>query len=143
MHVQRYVRVLLDEITDHRRQCIARLGVSGGDRQGAFLLVGEFLGDLLDAFDFTQDLAGGGDDALASWSDAGQVFAAACEDFDAQLVFEQADLLADTRLRGIEALSGSGNVEVVVRHFPDVAQLLKLHMNPSKQIDATGISDGI
>jgi hypothetical protein len=31
----------------------------------------------------------------------------------------------------------------VVRHFPDVAQLLKLHMYPSKQIDATGISDGI
>jgi hypothetical protein len=31
----------------------------------------------------------------------------------------------------------------VVRHFPDVAQLLKLHRCPSKQIDATGISDGI
>jgi hypothetical protein len=31
----------------------------------------------------------------------------------------------------------------VVRHFPDVAQLLKLHMNPSKQVDATGISDDI
>jgi hypothetical protein len=31
----------------------------------------------------------------------------------------------------------------VVRHFPDVAQLLKLHMYPSKQVDARGISDGI
>jgi len=71
------------------------------------------------------------------------VLAAAREHFDAQLVFEQADLLADTGLRGVKALSGSGNVEVVVRHFPDVAQLLKLHICPSKRIDATGISDGI
>jgi hypothetical protein len=30
-----------------------------------------------------------------------------------------------------------------VRHFQDLAQLFKLHMNPSKQVDATGISDGI
>jgi hypothetical protein len=75
--------------------------------------------------------------------DAGQVLAAAGEHFDAKFVFQQADLFTDARLRGVKALGGSGNVEVVVRHFPDVAQLLKLHMYPSKQVDATGISDGI
>ncbi|SOB54092.1 conserved hypothetical protein [Pseudomonas lundensis] len=31
----------------------------------------------------------------------------------------------------------------MVRHFPDVAQLLKLHMHPSKQLDAKGIGGGI
>jgi len=31
----------------------------------------------------------------------------------------------------------------VVRHFPDVAQLLKLHMHPSKLIDAKGIGGDI
>ncbi|MNT58745.1 hypothetical protein D3C72_1962040 [compost metagenome] len=141
--MQGNVRVLLDEIADHRRQRITRLGVGGGDRQGAFLLVGEFLGDLLDAFNLAQNLASGGDDALAGRGDTGQVLAATGKNLDAQFVFQQADLFADARLRGVKALGCSGNVEVVVRHFPDVAQLLKLHMNPSKQVDATGISDGI
>ncbi|MOA04376.1 hypothetical protein D3C78_1239250 [compost metagenome] len=117
--------------------------MGGGDRQGAFLLVGELLGNLLDAFDLAQYLASGGDDALTGRGHSGQVLAAACEDLDAQFVFQQTDLLADARLRGVQALGGSGNVEVVVRHFPDVAQLLKLHMYPSKQLDATGISDDI
>ncbi|MNM61788.1 hypothetical protein D3C81_730960 [compost metagenome] len=143
MHVQGNVRVLLDEIADHRRQRITRLGVSGGNRQGAFLLVGEFLGDLLDAFDLAQDLTGGGDDALTGRSHAGQVLAAAGEHFDAQLVFEQADLLTDARLGRIQALRCRGDVEVVVRHFPDVAQLLKLHRYPSNQLGVTGSSDDL
>jgi hypothetical protein len=88
VHVQGHVRVLLDKRTDHRRQGVARLGVGGGNRQGAFLLVGEFLGDLLDAFDFAQDFPGGVDDPLASWGDAGQVFSAAGEDFNPQFVFQ-------------------------------------------------------
>jgi hypothetical protein len=88
----------LMKVADHRRQGITRLGVGGGNRQGALFLVGEFLGDLLDAFDLAQDLAGSGDDALAGRSDAGQVLAAAGKHFDAQFVFKQADLFADTRL---------------------------------------------
>jgi hypothetical protein len=71
------------------------------------------------------------------------MLAAAGKDLDPQFVFEQTDLLADAGLRGVKALSRRGDVEVMVRHFPDVAQLLKLHMYPSKQVDARGISDGI
>ena len=134
VHVQGDFRVLLDEVADHRRQGIARLRVGGGDGQRALLLVGEFLGDLLDALDLAQDLAGGIDDALAGRGDAGQVLAAAGEDFDAQFVLEQADLFADTGLGGVQALRRRGNVEVMVRHFPDVAQLLKLHRYPSKAV---------
>ena len=89
---------MLDEVADNRRQGITRLGVGGRNRQGAFFLVGEFLSDLLDAFDLAQDLAGRGDNALAGRRDAGQVFAAAGKHFDAQFVFKQADLFADTRL---------------------------------------------
>ncbi|EGH47854.1 hypothetical protein PSYPI_38509 [Pseudomonas syringae pv. pisi str. 1704B] len=44
---------------------------------------------------------------------------------------------------GVKALGRRGNVEVVVRHFPNVAQLLELHMYPSKQINPMGIGDGI
>ena len=72
--------------------------MSGGDGQRTLLLVGELLGDLLDAFDLAQDLASGRDDALASRSDASQMFAAAGKYLDAQFVFKQADLFADTRL---------------------------------------------
>ena len=64
VHVQGDVRVLLDEAADHVGQRIARLGVGSGDGQRALLLVGEFLGDLLDALDLAQDLAGGMDDPL-------------------------------------------------------------------------------
>ncbi|MCY1177146.1 hypothetical protein D9M73_174430 [compost metagenome] len=143
VHVQGNVRVLLDEIADHSRQRIARLGVGGGDGQRALLLVGELLGNLLDAFDLAQDFAGGIDDALTGRGHAGQVLAAAGKDFDAQFIFQQTDLFADARLRGVKALGCSGNVEVVVRHFPDVAQLLKLHRYPSNQLDATCISDDL
>ncbi|MNG99284.1 hypothetical protein D3C79_584490 [compost metagenome] len=133
MHVQGHFRVLLDEAADHRRQGITRLGVGGGDGQRALLLVGELLGNLLDAFDLAQDFAGGIDDALTGRGDAGQVLAAAGKDFNTQFILEQADLLADTWLGGIQALRRRGDVEVMVRHFPDVAQLLKLHRFPSVQ----------
>ena len=131
MHVQRHVRVALDEAVDDRRQRVARLGVGGGDGQVALLLVGEFLGDLLDAFHLAQDLAGGLDDVFPRRGDAREVFAAAGEDLDAQLVLQQANLLADARLGGIEALSRRRDVQIVMRHFPDVAQLLKLHVRSS------------
>ncbi len=133
VHVQGHFRVLLDEAADHRRQRVARLGVGSGDGQRTLLLVGEFLSNLLDALDLAQNLASGVDDALARWGDAGQVLAAAGEDFNPQFILKQADLLADPRLRGVQTLRRRGDVEVMVRHFPDVAQLLKLHRFPSNQ----------
>ncbi|MDR6354763.1 hypothetical protein Q3H58_001434 [Pseudomonas psychrotolerans] len=127
VHVQRHVRVLLDEFADHVRQGVTRLGVGGRDGQGALAFVGELLGDLLDAFAFAQDLAGGLDDPLTGRRHPGQVLAAASEHLDAQFVLEQADLLADAGLRGIETLGGGGNVQIVVGDFPDVSQLLQFH----------------
>ncbi|MNQ46620.1 hypothetical protein D3C85_604420 [compost metagenome] len=133
VHVQGDVGVLLDEAADHWRQCVARLGMGGGDGERALLLVGEFLGDLLDALDLAQDFPCRGDDAFPGRRHASEVLAAASEYFDAEFVFQQADLLADARLRGIKTLCSGGHVQVVVRHFPDVAQLLELHRQSSKQ----------
>ena len=141
MHVQGDVRVLLDEAADHVGQRIARLGVGSGDGQRALLLVGEFLGDLLDALDLAQDLAGGMDDPLPRRRHTGQVLAAASEHLDAQFVLQQADLLADARLRSIEALRRGGDVEVVVRNLPDIAQLLKLHGDSSKRLSRPAIKN--
>jgi hypothetical protein len=49
------------------------------------------------------------------------------KDFDPELVFEQPDLLADTRLRGEEDLRSGRHIQIVMGDFPDVAQLLQLH----------------
>jgi hypothetical protein len=54
----------------------------------------------------------------------GQVLAAAGKYFHAQFIFQQPDLLADPGLGRIEALSGRGNVQLVVGNFPDVPELL-------------------
>ena len=42
----------------------------------------------------------------------------------AELVFEQADLLADTGLRGKQRLGGVGDIQALPGHFAQVAQLL-------------------
>jgi hypothetical protein len=55
------------------------------------------------------------------------VLPAAGKYLDTELILEQADLFADTRLGREKALGSCGDIKVVVGHFPDVAQLLKLH----------------
>ena len=67
----------------------------------------------------------------------GQVFATAGKDFHPKLILQQANLLADTGLRGIQALCGCGHIEVVVGHLPDIAQLLQFHSSSgAEQIPA-------
>ena len=55
------------------------------------------------------------------------MLAAALENLHAEFVLEQADLLADARLRGKQALGRGRYIQIVVRDFPDIAELLKLH----------------
>src|SRR5690606_34718575 len=135
VHVQGHLGILLDKAADHRRQGVAGLGVGGGDAQGATLLVGKLLRDLLDALALAQDLSSGADDSLAGRRNAGQMLAAAGEYLDAQLVFEQPNLLADARLGGEQALRRGRDVEVMMLHLPNVTQLLQLHRNPSRTDD--------
>ena len=130
VHMQGDIRIALDEGLDGRGQRIARLGVGGGDGQLALAFVGILLGDLLDAFDLAQHLAGGFQDNLARRGHMGQVLARAGENLHAQFILQQAYLLADTRLGGKQALGRSGDIEFVMRYFPDIAQLLQFHANP-------------
>lgn len=127
LHVQRHIGVFMGELADHRRQRIACLGMGGGDRQAAATLIAVLLGHLLDVVGQPQHLAGQLDDGLPRRGHPGQVLAAAGEDFHAQLVLEQTNLLGDPRLRGKQALRRGRHIEVVARHFPDIAQLLKFH----------------
>lgn len=127
LHVQGHIGILAGEVADHRRQRVARLGVSGGDGEAPATLVAELLGHLLDVLGQTQHFAGELDDGLPGRRHPGQVLAAAGEDLHPQLILQQADLLGDPRLGGVEALGRGRNVEVMASDFPDVTQLLQLH----------------
>src|SRR5690606_4453739 len=98
MHMQRNVGVLVDEPADNLRQGVTRLGVSSGDAQRALFLVGELLGNLLDAFAFSKDYTCDGDDPLTGRRHTRQMLATAGKNLYPQLIFEQPDLLADTGL---------------------------------------------
>ena len=124
VHMQRHIRILFNKAADHRRQSVACLGMGGGNTEVALALVAELLGNFFDALYPAQDFSRLANDNLAARSDAGQVLAAAGKYFQPQLVFQQADLLGNPRLRGKQALGGGGHIQIVVRNFPDIPQLL-------------------
>ena len=124
MHMQGNVRVLLNETADDRRQRIPRLSVGCGNTQIALALVAEFLGNFLDALNPPQDLSRLTNNDFAARRDSGQMLAAAGKHFQPQFVLQQANLFRDTGLRRKEALGGCGHIQIVMRNFPDIAQLL-------------------
>ena len=124
VHVQRHIRIRLDKTTDNRRQCVTGLSVCCGNTQIALALVAEFLGDLFDPFCPAQNLTCFTHDNFPARGDASQMFAAPGKYFQAQLIFKKADLFGNTRLRSKKALGSCRHVEIMVRNFPYIAQLL-------------------
>ncbi|EXI75276.1 MAG: hypothetical protein AW07_01177 [Candidatus Accumulibacter sp. SK-11] len=127
MQRQPHLRMTVDELLDHRRQCIARLRVGGGDDQAARLATGMFLADATDVLCVAQHAPGHLEDCPARLGDRRQPLATALEDAHSEFVLEQPDLLRDSRLRGVERLGGLGHVEAAALDFDDVTQLLQLH----------------
>jgi hypothetical protein len=120
-------RMLLHEALDHRRQRVARLGVGGGDGQRALIAGGKIRADALQVLRIAQNPRGQVEYHAAWIGDADQPFAAALENGDAQLLFEQANLLGDARLRSGQRVGGGGNVEVLPFDFDQIAELLEFH----------------
>ena len=127
MHLQGHLRVGAAELAHHGRQRVTGLGMGGGNGQQASSFVPVFIGHQLDAVHLAQHLAGPLQNDLANGRDIGELLALAGKDLDAEFVFQQANLLADARLGGEQAFSRLGNVQAVLGHFPNVAQLLELH----------------
>ena len=73
------------------------------DRKFALVLIFMFLGNLSDIRDLIQDIASDVDNVLAGRGNLSQMFATAVEYLHTQFIFQHTDLLADTRLRGIQA----------------------------------------
>src|SRR5690606_9114154 len=124
VHVQGNIRVFFNKTLNNRRQRIAGLSVGGGDAQVTLALITEFLGNLLDALYPAQNLPGFTNDDFATRGDASQVLPASGKDLQPQLILKQADLLGYAGLRREKALSSGGHVQIMVRNFPDITQLL-------------------
>jgi len=108
--------------------------MGGADRERAAILVAVLVRDALDVLDFAQHANGAIDNLLACGSDLGQGASAAHENAKAQLVFQQLDLLAHRRLRGVQFLRGGGDVEAVLDDGREVAQLLEFHERGARRI---------
>ncbi len=127
MHVQGDFGKALDEALDHVGQRITGLGVGGRNVERALLGVSVLTRHRLDAFHLAQDLVGNLDHVPSSRGDLGQMFAAALENLDPQLIFQHAHLFADPWLRGVEALCRCRHVQSVVGNLNDITQLLEFH----------------
>jgi len=97
------------------------------DAQAALLFVAVFLGEFSDVADLAKHITRHLDDFRTHRRDVRQVLSAAGKNLDTEFIFEQSDLLADAGLGGKEALGSRGNVQIVVRDFPDVPELLQFH----------------
>ena len=98
--------------------------MGGGNAQVALALVTELLRNFLDAFHTAQYFTRLTNNNFTARCNTSEMFAAARENFQAQFVFQKTDLLGYSRLRGKQTLGSGGYVEIMVRNFPDIAQLL-------------------
>ncbi len=124
MEVERDFGVLLGEIGDRFWQQIAGDGVGGVNIEGAHGRIQILAGDRLDLALYVEHRLGTLDDLLPDRGDAVQVLATALEDPHAQLALQQADLLADPGLAGIERIRRHRDIEVMVPDRDQVLQLL-------------------
>ncbi|MNT23206.1 hypothetical protein D3C72_1586180 [compost metagenome] len=143
------LRVGLAQVGHGHRQHIARLGVGGGDGEGAAVLRAELFADALEVADLAHDEFDAGDDVLAGFGDALQALAVAGEDLDAELFLEFDDRLGDAGLRGVERLGRLGEVQVAPHGFLNKLELVQIHIKfrliaefimPLKSIKMTGTS---
>jgi hypothetical protein len=80
-----------------------------------------------DVLHFTQDAAGARDDLLARGRGAREGPALALEQLEAELLLQQLELAAHSGLGGMQLAGGRRDVEAVLVHGDEIAQLLELH----------------
>ena len=117
----------LAQAGDGLGQHVARLGVGGGDGEGAGVLRGVFLADAFEVVHLAQDDGNAFQHVAARFGDAFEAFAVAGEDVDAQLLLKVDDGLGNAGLRGVQNARGFGEVEVAARGFLDETELVQVH----------------
>ena len=127
MDRQLHPGILALESSHRLRQGVARLGMGGGDPERAGGLVRKLLAGALEIGGLRQDALGDAEYRSAGFCHRHHALAVALEDLDAQLVFEQLDLLAHAGLGSMQGLRSGRDVESTPGDFDDITQLLELH----------------
>ena len=123
--------VFLAQLGHRQRQHIPRLGVGGGDGQGATVLRAVLLTNALEIADLAHDDLNALQHMQAWLGDAFEALAVARKDVDAQLFFELDDGFGDPGLRGVQGFGGFRQVEVAPSRFLNKSKLVQVHgMSP-------------
>ncbi len=124
---QLHVGVTVLERRDRPGQRVARLGMRGGDGEGACAVVRELRAGALQVRGLGEDALGDRQHRAPGLGDRGEALAVAHEDLHPQLAFEVLDLARDPGLRGMQRFGGGRDAQVAPGDFGEVAKLLELH----------------
>ena len=124
MQLDAHLGEALPEAGNHSGEHVAGLGMGGGDGQGSVLAAAKIRGHSADVLDLAQHPMGAFQHQLARIRHRGQAAPRTPEERHAQLVLQQLDLFADSRLGSVEALGRGRDVQVVLRDRGQVSQLL-------------------
>ena len=127
MDAEMHLGECLHEGLDRRREPIARLSMGRGDDQVAGILMTELVAHAADILHLVQHALRHLQDGRARLGHADQALAVALENLQAELFFQQLDLLADAGLGGMQILCRGGYIEPLPGHLSDVAQLVQFH----------------
>ena len=119
-----HLGVGLAQLGHRHRQHVARLGVGGGDRQGATVLRAELFADALQVTHLAHDDFDAAEHVLAGFGDAFEALAVAGKNLYAQLFFQFDDGFGHARLRGVQRFGGLGQVQATPGGFLDEAELV-------------------
>ena len=118
------LRVGLAQLGDRLGQHIARLGVGGGNGQGAAVLRAVLLANALEVAQLAHDQVDALEHVLPGLGHALEPLAVAGEDLHAQLFFQLDDGLGNAGLRGVQGLGGFGQVQVAPNGLLHEAELV-------------------
>ena len=124
VHAQLNVGVALRKLLQNRRQNKLGLGMRCCDGQTATIVIAEVSCRLADVFDVVQEIGDVFKNGVTSGRDRCQLFSGTFENLDVEFIFQQLDLVADTRLRGVQLFRSGRHVEVVTHDCVEKSKLL-------------------
>ena len=104
-----------------------RLGISGGDREAAAVLLGKFGADIANALHIAEDALGNFQHGLPRRRNRHNAFAVPHKQLHAQLVFQQLYLLGNARLGRKQNFRRLRNIQIAAVNLQKIAQLLQFH----------------
>ena len=137
VQVQLHVGVTAAEVMDGIGQRVACLGMRGRDRQLAGRLLRVFLAHPKQVLGTAQNAFDDRNGHRAGMRERGEALAGTHEEFEAQLLFQLADLATDAGLRCVQRPCHFGQVEAASDGLTDRTQLLEIHGVVSGRWDDT------